>query len=199
MKSGDALRAAIEAASFLPVSVIAYRVSNLTYLETLTSSAGSFRADNRFTRAGLSNALYVADAPDLALREATQAYQDEFRAPEIPAHAVYPVHVRATRVLDLTDIETRVQLDVSMMALTGDWRAALKMHREDARNRIETHEISEACFSLGIEGVRYPSAFDGFRHNYVLFGENMVIGAKSKLPDVVLRAQALLRREKDTR
>ena len=196
MKSGDALRAAIEAASCLPISTTAYRVSNLVYFETLTSSVGAFRVDNRFTRAALSNALYVADAPDLSLREATQGYQDEFRATEIPAHAVYPVDVRATRILDLTDVETRVRLDVSVMALTGDWRTALKLNREDARNRIETHEIGETCFLLGLEGIRYPSAFDGLRHNYVLFGENMAVGAEAKLPAVVLRAQALLERER---
>lgn len=197
MKSGKKLQAAIRAASFLAVNTIAYRVSNLAYFETLTGTEGALKADNRFTRARLCNALYTADAPDLALREATQGYQDEFRATEIPAHAVYPVYVQARRMLDLTSVETRVALDVSVMALTGDWRTALKLNREDARNRVETHEIGETCFLLGIEGIRYPSAFDGLRHNYVLFTEHLSVPADSRLPEIVLRAQALLEREKN--
>ncbi|GGB79521.1 RES family NAD+ phosphorylase [Deinococcus soli (ex Cha et al. 2016)] len=192
MKRGDDLRAAIEAAPLLPLSGVTYRVTNLRYFETLTSTAGALRANNRFTRAGLSNALYVADAPDLALREATQAFMDEFRAPEIPAHAFYPVHVRATRLLDLTDRAVRAALDVGMMSLTGDWRAALALHEQDSNERVETHEIGDAAFAAGLEGIRYPSAFDAARHNYVLFTEHMVTPPDAKLPPIIAAAQGLL-------
>ena len=193
MKRGKALKAAIGAASLLPFSGVTYRVTNLQYFETLTGTDGGYRADNRFTRAGLSKALYVADAPDLALREATQSFQDEFLAREIPAHAIYPVHLRVTRVLDLTDIDVRDALDVSPMALTGDWRAALKLHAQNPRNRIETHEIGEACFQLQLEGIRYPSAFDPMRLNFVLFTEYCANAPRAKLPEVVLRAQQELK------
>lgn len=193
MKRGDDLKAATLAASLLPFSGVTYRVTNLQHFETLTGTDGGYRADNRFTRAGLSRALYVADAPDLALCEATQSFQDEFLAREIPAHAVYPVHLRVTRVLDLTDIDVRDALGVSPMALTGDWRAALRLHADDARNRVETHEIGEACFDLKLEGIRYPSAFDPARHNYVLFTEHCAQAPRAKLPEVVLRAQQELR------
>ena len=59
MKRGKALKAAIGAASLLPFSGVTYRVTNLQYFETLTGTDGGYRADNRFTRAGLSKALYV--------------------------------------------------------------------------------------------------------------------------------------------
>lgn len=199
MKRGNNLKAAIEAASLLPFSGVTYRVTNLRYFETLTGTDGGFRADNRFTRAGLTNALYVADAPDLALREATQGFQNEFLALEIPAHAVYPVHLRVSRVLDLTDIEVRDALNVSPMALTGDWRAALRFHAEDARNRIETHEIGEACLQLKLEGIRYQSAFDAMRHNFVLFTEHCAHPPRANLPEVVLRAQEKLKSKKKSK
>jgi len=193
VKRGDDLRAAIAAASLLPFSGVTYRVTNLRYFETLTGTDGGYKADNRFTRANLSKALYVADAPDLALREATQGFQNEFRSPEIPAHAVYPVHIVLTRVLDLTDLDVRDALDVSTMTLTGDWRAALALHGEDPRNRVDTHEIGEACFELKLEGIRYPSAFDTMRPNFVLFTEYCQHAPEAKLPDVVVRAQKNLK------
>ena len=192
MKRGDDLRAAIEAAPLFAQTTITYRVTNLKYFATLTSSDAAFKSDNRMTPAGLSKALYVADAPDMAMREATQGYHDEFRALEIPAHVFYPVWLRATRLLDLTDAAVRSALDVGYMTLTGDWRAALQMHAENPLNRVETHEIGRACYELGLEGIRYPSSFDGSRQNYVLFPDQMVYPPESRLPGVVLEAQALL-------
>ena len=193
MKRGDDLQAAIAAASLLAQDTITYRVTNLNYFETLTSSEGAYASDNRFTPKRLSQALYVADAPDLALREATQGYQDEFRAPEIPAHAFYPVHIRVTRVLDLTHADVREALDVSPMTLTGDWKTSLALHARDPRNRVETHEIGRAAFALGLEGLRYPSAFDPLRHNYVLFTEHLAQPPRINLPPIILTAQALLK------
>lgn len=192
MKRGDDLRAAIEAAPLFAQTTLTYRVTNLKYFATLTDSDAAFKNDNRLTPAGLSRALYVADAPDLAMKEATQGYHDQFRALEIPAHAFYPVRLRATRLLDLTDADVRSALDVGLMTLTGDWRAALKMQAENPVNRVETHEIGRACFELGLEGVRYPSSFDGSRQNYVLFTEHMVFSPESRLPAVFLEAQVAL-------
>lgn len=196
MKRGDDLRAAIQAAPLLAQDAITYRVTNLQYFETLTSSEGAYKSDNRFTPKGLSSALYVADAPDLALREATQDYQDEFRAPEIPAHAFYPVHIRVTRILDLTDVAVQEALDVGLMTLTGDWKASLALQAKDPRHRVETHEIGRTAFELGLEGVRYPSAFDPLRHNYVLFTEHLARPPFINLPQVILTAQELLKQRR---
>ena len=192
MRRGDDLRAAIEAAPLFAQSNVTYRVTNLKYFATLTSTEGSLLANNRFTERGLCDALYVADAPDLAMKEATQGYHDQFRALEIPAHVFYPVRLRATRLLDLTDASVRSALDVGLMTLTGDWRAALKEQAENPLGRVETHEIGRACFELGLEGIRYPSSFDGSRHNYVLFPRKMAFPPESRLPAVFLEAQALL-------
>ncbi len=193
MKRGDDLRAAIEAAPLFAQTTITYRVTNLVYFETLTSTKGARISNNRFTEEGMCDALYVADAPDLALLEATQGYQNEFRAPEIPAHAFYPVYIEVLRILDLTNLDICDSLDLGLMTLTGDWRAALQKQAQDARHRVETHEIGRACFELGLEGIRYPSSFDGFqRQNYVLFTENMAAPPESRLPEVILEAQAAL-------
>ncbi|ABW35017.1 RES domain protein (plasmid) [Deinococcus geothermalis DSM 11300] len=196
MKRGDDLRAAIQAAPLLAQDTVTYRVTHLKYFETLTSSEGAYASDNRFTPKRLSYALYVADAPDLALREATQGYQDEFRAPEIPAHAFYPVHIRVTRILDLTDVAVREALDVGLMTLTGDWKASLALQEQDPRHRVEMHEIGQAAFALGLEGIRYPSAFDGLRHNYVLFTGRLARPPVINLPEVILTAQQLLKQRR---
>lgn len=192
MLSGDALRAAIEAAPFVGLHGIQYRATALTYFRTLESPEGAWLADNRMTPAQLSRAMYLADGMDIALREATQGYQGEFHQPEIPAHAVYPVRIRASRLLDLTDTGIRALLGVSLMTLTGDWRGAILLQRKFPSERVETQEIGRAAFEAGLEGIRYPSAFDAMRANTVLFTEHLTEPPQAILPEDVHLARELL-------
>lgn len=189
---GKALRAAIEVAPFIGSAAVQYRATAMTYFRTLESAEGAWLRNNRFTPAGLSWALYTADGMDIALREATQGFQGAFHQPEIPAHAVYPVHVQAARILDLTDPGIRALLGVSLMTLTGDWRGAALLKRQYPEERVETHEIGAAAFEVGFQGIRYPSAFDAARANTVFFTEHLPTPPEAILPDIVQQARALL-------
>ena len=190
--AGQALRAAIEAAPFIGNHTTQYRATALAYFRTLESTVGAWGADNRFTPARLSHAIYTADGMDIALREATQGFQAEFHQPEMPAHAVYPVHIRATRILDLTDPGIHALLGERLMTLTGDWRGAALLKSRFPQERVETHEIGAAAFEVGLQGIRYPSAFDVARANTVFFTEHLPTPPEAILPDIVQQARALL-------
>jgi len=180
------------APTFAPYELVTYRFTNLEYFETLDSTIGAYSQHNRYTPAGMSHALYVADGPDTALVEATQGYHAQFQARTIPAHAFYPVLITAQHVLDLTSKAVRDQLGTSMSTLTGDWRAALRLHLADPTERVETHEIGRAAFEAGLDGLRYPSAKNPVRHNLVLFTENMAIKPDVHLPPVIVLARQLI-------
>jgi len=145
-----------------------YRASQLVHLKTLTSTQGAWAGHNRYTRPGLSQALYVADGPDQAMLEATRQLLSLFATQPIPGYVIFPVIADLQRVLDLTDTRHYAALGTSLSELTGDWRA------ERGQNLpVATQLLGEAAFNAGFQAIRYPSAPNPRRFNLVLFTERL--------------------------
>lgn len=183
MLSGKALLAAVEAAPCTQFHGIQYQATSLASYRRLDRTPEVWNGSSRFTPAGMSHALYLSDSMEVALSETTLIYRTVFQQQDVPAHVVYPVYVRATRLLDLTDMGIRALLGVSLLTLTSDWRGAVTLSRQNPAHRVETHELGHAAFEAGLEGIRYPSAFDPSRANTVLFTENLAEPVRLSLPD----------------
>lgn len=146
-----------------------YRAVQLRHLPTLTSTIGGLRAYNRYTVPQLSEALYVADGPDQAMLEATRQFQAVFGPSRVPGYAIYPITLDLERVLDLTREDVYGALGTTLMELTGDWRAARAQGL-----RVVTHDLGRAAFEVGVQALRFPSAYhtDEGRFNLVVFTEH---------------------------
>lgn len=167
-----------------------YRVVQLQYLPTLRSTEGAWNADNRYTAAKVSQAMYLAQAPDLAMLEATRQFQRAFSTPVFPAYSILPVDVDLRKVLDMTRDEHQDALGTSIEELSGDWRAARAKQLADSTRRVATHDLGVAAKEAGFEGLKYASAYDQSRWNIVIFTENLLQERQIifDLPDVVVQA-----------
>lgn len=168
MLPASALPQALQTLDDTTSRVRLYRAAQLRHLPTLTSAEGAWKGENRYTRPGLSHALYLGEAPDLAMIEATQQYQAVFTTLPMPAFVIFPVEVRLRRVLDLTDPQVYPILHTSYTELTGDWRG------DRLAGRVPpTWDLGEAAFKAGFEAIKYPSRYDGRRSNHVVFTERV--------------------------
>ncbi|GAA5503594.1 hypothetical protein Dxin01_03353 [Deinococcus xinjiangensis] len=183
MLSGKALQAAIVAAPTVGLQGVQYQATSLACFQMPERTPGAWYSHQRFTPAGLSHALYLSDSMNVALSETALTFRSVFQHQDIPAHVVYPVYVQATRLLDLTDMGIRALLGVSLLTLTSDWRGAVTLSRQNPAYRVETHDLGYAAFEAGLEGIRYPSAFDPSRANSVLFTENLAEPVRLSMPD----------------
>jgi len=189
MKKQKNLAAALQGCRRCTLRETAYRSSQLRHLKTLTSSEGALNGANRYSVPEMSSALYLADAPDQAIRESTRAYRNDFGANAvIPAYAIFPVEVDLQNVLDLFDDSVLEAIECNLMELSGDWRAAYRKYEIDGRTRVVTQELGRAAFESGFEAIKYPSAYDTDRWNLVVFTENLSIPVRPMLPDQVLQA-----------
>lgn len=179
----DLLKAALGALELETVRGTFYRATRMRYLPTLTSTEGGKKSDNRYSAKGLSEVLYVADGPDIAMLEATRQFQQAFGTSEIPTYAIYPVGLRLRQVLDLTAEEHRQALGTTLSELTGDWRA-----EQEAGWDVPTQRVGRAAFEAGCDAVKYPSAYASRRHNLVVFTEHIRHPLDFKLDDVLKRA-----------
>lgn len=168
MLTGPDLKTALKTLDDTTSRVRLYRAAQLRHLPTLTSAIGAWQGENRYTRPELSHALYLGEAPDLAMIEATQQYQAVFTTLPMPAFVIFPVEVRLRRVLDLTDPQVYPSLHTSYSELTGDWRG-----ERLAGFVPPTWHLGEAAFNLGFEAIKYPSRYDGRRSNHVVFTERV--------------------------
>jgi len=173
----------------------------LQYLQTLTSTEGAWRADNRYTAVEVSQAMYLAQAPDLAMLEATRQFQRAFDTPTFPAYSILPVDVDLRRILDVTRDDHQDTLETSIEELSGDWRAARARQLKDPTRHVVTHDLGKAAKDAGFEGIKYSSAYDPARWNIVLFTENLTHERQVvfDLPDAVIQAQAALSMPKKKR
>jgi RES domain-containing protein len=189
MLAAPALAAAFDSCAPSTFAGRLYRAVQMQYLQTLTSTEGAWKADNRFTAAGVSQAMYVAQAPDLAMLEATRQFQKNFDTPTFPAYSILPVDVDLRRVLDMTRDECQDAVGTSLEELSGDWRAARKRQLEEPTRRVTTHDLGAAARAAGFEGLKYFSAYDASRWNIVVFTENLTQERQLvfDLPDAVIQ------------
>ena len=178
-----------------------YRVVQLQYLATLTSTEGAWKGENRFTAPQVSQALYLAQAPDLAMLEATRQFQSYFDTPEFPAYAIFPVDVDLQCVIDLTRDDMQEAVGTSLEELTGDWRAARKRQLKQPQKRVVTHDLGAAVKEAGFEGLKYYSAYDSRRWNMVVFTENLTreFQVIFDLPEAAIEATEALSKKKSAR
>ncbi|GGR67009.1 hypothetical protein GCM10008959_31480 [Deinococcus seoulensis] len=192
-----------------------YRAVNLQYLSSLTSGVSALRAANRYGPPGLTEALYMAVTPDLAMVEANQQYRHEFHMDVIPATAILPVDVDVRRVLDLTRRENQQALGTTVAELTGQWRveygaqleelakSKADPHRQVKVVRVPTHDIGKAAYEAGFDAIRYESCYAGHRQtnreNYVVFLRSGQPAPKFQLHEDVLRAAEWLAKDQAKR
>lgn len=153
-----------------------YRSSAPKYANSrdLLTGEGSRRFGGRWNPAGIA-AFYGSLSPEAAMAE-TLAY---IRYYGLPAQSAMPrtfvaVEVELSHVLDLTDGKVRQSLGVSLARmLECDWRA--EVHAEKVPI---THQIGEAVFNTGLEGLLVPSAAAEREVNLVFYPE--VLQPKSR-------------------
>ena len=191
MRSGDALRETLVTCRADTLTARVYRAVNLDYFRTLASTVGAWRGDNRYTAANVSEAMYLAQTPDLAMLEATRQFQRAMSTPEFPAYTIIPVAVDLGRVLDMTREDNQECLETSLEELTGDWRAAKQRQLKNGRGRVVCHDLGAAAMAAGFEAIKYISAYDASRWNIVVFTENLTAERTLSfvLPDEVIALQ----------
>lgn len=203
MLPADQLAAALQACPQETFRGTLYRAVNLRYLSSLTSGVGALRAANRYGPPGLTEALYMAVTPDLAMVEANQQYRHEFHTDVIPATAILPVDVDVRRVLDLTRRENQQALGTTVAELTGQWRDEYGAQLNDPSVRVPTHDIGKAAYEAGFNAIRYESRYAEHRRsnrdNYVVFLRPGQPAPRFQLHEDVLRAAELLAKDQAKR
>lgn len=145
-----------------------YRATAFRHLNTLSSTQGGFHSDNRYTPKRLSQAIYLAEGPDLAMLEASRQYQAVFQTPIVPGYVIFPVGIHLRKMLDLTDPDICWALQTSQMELTGPWRDLMALNQT-----VVTQELGREAFIQKFDAIRYPSAYASNRSNLVVFTEHL--------------------------
>jgi RES domain-containing protein len=154
---------------------ISVRVTSDKFAHDPISGEGSRLVGGRFNiRLGLKDcpdlpdgiqAIYLADSPETALREANLIRQPSLidRLLDDEGYTYFLIRYELSRVLDLTlgNIFDR-------QLLTGAW---------DTYDAIDltapTQRIALAAFTLGIPALKVPSAQNQAGHNLVIFPANL--------------------------
>jgi RES domain-containing protein len=159
----------------IPLVGISVRVTSDKFAHNPISGEGSRLVGGRFNiRLGLKDcldlpdgiqAIYLADSPETALREANLIRQPSRidRLLDDEGYTYFLIRYELSRVLDLTlgNIFDR-------QLLTGAW---------DTYDAIDltspTQRIALAAFQLGIPALKVPSAQNQAGHNLVIFPANL--------------------------
>jgi RES domain-containing protein len=159
----------------IPLVGISVRVTSDKFAHDPISGEGSRLVGGRFNiRLGLKDcldlpdgiqAVYLADSPETALREANLIRQPSRidRLLDDEGYTYFLIRYELSRVLDLTlgNIFDR-------QLLTGAW---------DTYDAIDltapTQRIALAAFQLGIPALKVPSAQNQAGHNLVIFPANL--------------------------
>jgi RES domain-containing protein len=159
----------------IPLVGISVRVTSDKFAHNPISGEGSRLVGGRFNiRLGLKDcldlpdgiqAIYLADSPETALREANLIRQPSRidRLLDDEGYTYFLIRYELSRVLDLTlgNIFDR-------QLLTGEW---------DTYDAIDltspTQRIALAAFQLGIPALKVPSAQNQAGHNLVIFPANL--------------------------
>jgi RES domain-containing protein len=134
-------------------------------------TTGALRAGGRFNPRGLA-ALYLAEDPDLAMRESAQAPTWAGFEPFAPRRVVC-VRIELQRVIDLTDEATLSESGLAADHLTAS--------RSQSPEPTSTQLFGEWAFLDGVEAIAYPSAMDPSRSNIVVFPDNILEGSRVEL------------------
>ena len=107
-------------------------------------------------------ALYLSGTPRGTIL-ASRAY---FR-PGDPERAIYPLHVAATRVVDLRDARATTYFDIDTTHRAAEWGAY-----RSRGERSPTWDISDRIREIGLDGMLYASRTDHAISHLTLFRWN---------------------------
>lgn len=130
-------------------------------------STGARLFGGRFNPPGVP-ALYLASDPDLALLESTHSSQWAGFKPFAPRRVVC-VHVRLSRVVDLSDADNLQAAGLSLADLQEPWAGQ--------PTPTASQLFGEHALLQGTEAIVYPSVIDSARVNLVVFPDNLIEGS----------------------
>lgn len=158
-----------------PFEQLVYRSSTPKYAtETdLITGEGSKRQGGRWNPLGIA-VVYASLTPETALAE-TLAHNRYYNLPieDAMPRTFVALQVKTQCILDLTDGQVRQRLRFSLDAIrTVDWRHEMHLGRKPI-----THEIGQAAFEVGLEGLIVSSAADTKGKNLLIFPANLRPGS----------------------
>ncbi len=157
-------------ALFQPWQGAAYRATTLEYAkpENILLGRGSFLYGGRWNAIGSFHAVYGSTEDTVAVVEsrATAGYAHlplPFRTPRL----LVAIELSLQRVIDLTSVDIRQALGLSLEEFQEDWRKV----QEEGRESL-TQTIGRAVFVQGGEGLLAPSARIPAGVNIAFFPQN---------------------------
>lgn len=187
----------------IPFVGISVRVTSDRFAHDPISGEGSRKVGGRFNiRPGLGDclnwpngvrAIYLADSPETALREANLIRQPSRldRLLDDEGYTYFLIRYELSKVIDLT-----LDKIFDRQLLTGAWDTY------DAMDiTAPTQRIALAAFTLGIPALKVPSAQNQDGHNLVIFPDNLdlecSIDAHQVSKEVIQHLPKLLKKSGD--
>ncbi|MFD2610749.1 RES family NAD+ phosphorylase [Deinococcus taklimakanensis] len=168
MLSGDELLEALSAIDLDFNTLNVHRCVAGRHINSLASTRGSMKADNRYSRAYRFEALYTSYYPTIAMLEVIQSknFQGFMPGAISVQHFTFSLSVRSDGILDLTVPDVQKLLGTNLQELTGDWKTVNQEYGEDAPTQI----LGQAAYDCErIKAIRYPSKIDPTMANLVIF------------------------------
>lgn len=148
-----------------------HRCVSGVYIDSLASTLGSKKKAGRFTKKDTFEGLYTSHYKDIAMVELTsnsllaEMFPGEVEGVEVS----FSVHVKAQRILDLTNPKIRSCLATNLQELTGDWQF-ISNQNEDSPTQV----LGRAVFySELFDSIRYPSKHNLGKGNLLVFPARM--------------------------
>lgn len=135
------------------------------------STRGSRLLGGRFNPPGLP-ALYLAETPELAVREGTQFEADAGFKPFAP-HRLVCVEVSLQRVVDLSTESAVQTAGLSVEHLRRAWQLAAEP--------TPTQLLGRRAFDAGIEGLLFSSRLDPSARNLAVFPDNLLASSRVRV------------------
>jgi RES domain-containing protein len=148
----------------------AYRIFSPKYLHQPLSTQGAYANGGRYNAPKQMHVLYMAEDPITGLSEARMLIDPSGQMLHRPStRLVLALDFRLDTVLDLADPTILDALETSFQELTGDWT------QDEYHNRpVPTQQLGAACFrNSSFHGIRYPSARNPQRYNFVVFRDRL--------------------------
>lgn len=170
MLTNNQLIATLEKLSTLSLTGVAFRVVQVTYLNTPLSSVGSILFGGRWNPPSGFSALYLADnsASILLIRSVPN-----------PLFVLLSISYKLNSVIDITNLDIQQALGIKPQKLTENWRLM------NAQGQIAyTQKLGEAAYGLqNLETIKVPSARESTAYNLVVFPDKLLEGSYLQVDD----------------
>lgn len=131
---------------------------------------------------GAFQTLYLAQSPEIALREIQALYGPSGNTvPSLRAVTLFRVDVQLQRLVDLTNPAVQSLFQTTVQELTGDWQVYSALAALAAIPSLAptapTQQLGAALFASGVEGILSPSAKVPTASSLLVFQENLETGS----------------------